>query len=453
MEVPPKNQISGLINMHNNIKEMKIKISHVLKPLLIILAISTIGMLSCVEEYWPELNSDYDNLLVVDGKITNEAGPYTIKLSHSSSLSEPSQNPLSDAIVIISDNEGNSETLSETSSGTYETSITGMQGVIGRMYKLSISTEGKTYESAFEELLAPVGVESVSHKEETHKVSETEEIYESGHQFYISTETATKNKSYFYWEIEETYEHHAPYPIGYIYNGTYDYLNKYGLPHPYEFNNPDSLYFCWTTDKVNIIFTQSTEYLNTPKVNELALHFIPLSDERLRIHYSLMAKQYVVSEKAYAFMKSLEDLNSNNDNLYASMPYQIRGNLVNTENPQETALGYFLTAGVSNSEHFFLPANVRPYEEYERWYMVEHEFELWAQAHCLYPAPDGFNKRLRYWEEIAISTPDDWPLYLTNVWAISSPPSKLLVVINKQPECVDCRTYGGTTQKPDFWID
>lgn len=424
----------------------------ILRFFFFIISIVAIG--SCIEEYWPELTGDYDNLLVIEGKITNEPGPYTIKLSRSSSLLEPDYNPLSGANITISDDQGNSETLSESSAGIYKTSETGMQGVIGRMYKLMIESNGKTYESEYEELLAPVGVESIIFKEEIHKVSETDEIYETGYQFYLTTETAINDKNYYYWEIEQTYEHHAPYPIEYVYNGSYEYFSESDqLWQPYQNDDPYELYYCWTTDLVKEVFTQSTEYLSQPKVNELALHFIPSEDERLRIQYSLQAKQYVVSEKAYTYTKSLEDMNSNNDNLYASIPYQIRGNLFNTENSEEAVLGYFLTAGISYSEHVFTPKNERPYKEAERWYMRNHEYELWAQLHCLVPYPDGFNKLPFYWEEIALSNPNDWPLYLTNVWSPANGVYVKLLVVIKKFGCIDCRINGGTTQKPDFWED
>ena len=44
---------------------------------------------SCIKEYWPKLESGGENLLVVDGQITNAAGPYTVKLSRSSSVQSP----------------------------------------------------------------------------------------------------------------------------------------------------------------------------------------------------------------------------------------------------------------------------------------------------------------------------------------------------------------------------
>jgi len=421
---------------------MKICKQPIKASLSLFFIIGTIALYSCVEEYWPELEGSYENLLVVDGKITNEPGPYTIQLSRSSSLLDNDYNPLTGAIVVISDDAGNTETLFESSPGNYKTSIIGMQGVIGRKYKLSISSDGKTYESAYEELLAPTGVESVNYVEETQKISETEEIYESGYQFYLTTERASNPKNYFYWEVVETYEYHAPYTIDYIYNGSYNSTG--GL---INYDEPYALYYCWTTKNVNQIYTQNTEYLSEAKVRNLPLHFIPMEDEKLRIQYSMIAKQYSISETAYHFKKSLEDLNSDNSGLYAIQPYQIRGNLYNVDTPEEPVLGYFLTAGVSYSEHVFTPTPM----------ITQAEADQWSRETCFVVAPDAFNKKPSYREVIAMSSPQDWPLYLSIVWATAFGPSGTsyipLTYVHDKFLCIDCRTNGGTTQKPDFWIN
>lgn len=415
---------------------MKTSVNQIIRFLLLIV-LPTLVLVSCVEEYWPELEGSYENLLVVDGKITNEPGPYTIQLSNSSSLLEPAYNPLSGAIVIISDDAGNSETLSETSPGTYQTSETGIQGVIGRMYKLSISTDGKTYESEFEELLDPIGVESVTFKEESKKVSETEEIYATGYQFYLTTQAAINDNNYYYWEVEETYEYHAPYRIEMIYDGE--------LRNVSDVNDMYALYYCWNTNTIKEQFTNSTEYLSEAKINNLPLHFISFEEEKLRIKYSVLAKQNTISKKAYSFIKAVQEINSSDNNLYVSQPYQIKGNMVNISDPKEVVLGYFYTAGISNSEHVFTPShsNITDYE--------------WTLANCYLVAPGGRTDILPWDQRIATSTPDEWPLYLSLATVVAFPESGmtyfLLTVVHDIPHCIDCRTNGGSTKKPAFWID
>ena len=68
---------------------------------------------SCIDEYWPELDK-YENLLVVDGYISNEPGPYEVKLSLSSKVDQLTTNPVPNATVIIMDDQGVSEVLTET---------------------------------------------------------------------------------------------------------------------------------------------------------------------------------------------------------------------------------------------------------------------------------------------------------------------------------------------------
>lgn len=86
------------------------------------------------------------NKLVIEGLITNEAGPYMVKLTKSLGFSQPNNfQGVSDALVIITDNLGNVDTLKESTSGLYLTNK--IQGVIGRTYYLQIVSEGKTYTS------------------------------------------------------------------------------------------------------------------------------------------------------------------------------------------------------------------------------------------------------------------------------------------------------------------
>jgi hypothetical protein len=84
--------------------------------------------------------------LVIEGSITDEPGPYTIKLSKTVNYNEQNTYPpVSGAMVIISDNTGVIDTLTETVSGLYQTqNITGIQG---NTYTLKVISEGKQYDA------------------------------------------------------------------------------------------------------------------------------------------------------------------------------------------------------------------------------------------------------------------------------------------------------------------
>ncbi|PKP34854.1 MAG: hypothetical protein CVU00_05110 [Bacteroidetes bacterium HGW-Bacteroidetes-17] len=394
-----------------------------------------VACISCVEKYWPDLKNGHESSLVVDGRITNEPGPYTITLSTTSSLQDFDSisdfNPVSDATVTITDDEGNSETLLEVEAGVYKTSETGIQGIIGRKYKLSIIASEKHYESEFEELRSPVEIESAHFEIETRLTEDRldeADTEEKGYQFYVTTKTAAEDKNYYYWELEETYEYHAYYRATKIFNGKFTKVT---------YEEANSLFYCWNTNTIKKVFTQSTEFLSSPKIYNFPLSFASFKDYKLREKYCLLIKQFTISKNAYVFYKGIEDQNSNTDDLYTSQPYRILGNLVNTQNPEEAVLGYFLVAGVSKSPHIFTPK-----------VFIDSDYD-YSIDHCFIPIIDDVEAYLSWVH------PDNYPLYVAYGWVRIPPLYGQYVFIETfvSKDCIDCRTRGGTNQKPDFWDD
>jgi hypothetical protein len=95
--------------------------------------------------------------IVVDGMITDQPGPYIVKLFQTIPISDQldSVHHISGATLKITDDAGGSETLTETQPGYYETAAT--VGTVGKTYTLYITTEaGDMYQSSPEKLM-PVG--------------------------------------------------------------------------------------------------------------------------------------------------------------------------------------------------------------------------------------------------------------------------------------------------------
>jgi hypothetical protein len=127
---------------------------------LSILILLLSGLYSCQEVITVNLSSVKPKL-VVDGSITNRPGPYTIKLSTTTNYFSPSSNnPLSGARVIITDNAGNADTLHESSPGNYTTKT--LSGTLGRTYYLGIMASGQQY-TAFSTMPDTVGIDSLSY--------------------------------------------------------------------------------------------------------------------------------------------------------------------------------------------------------------------------------------------------------------------------------------------------
>jgi hypothetical protein len=110
----------------------------------ILLSAFLLSVLTACEEV---VSIDYktsSSQIVIEGNIYDEAGPYTIRISKSVAMDDPSiYPPVTGATVTINDHAGNAEVLAETDSGIYQTST--LQGIPGRTYTLTVSTGGQTY--------------------------------------------------------------------------------------------------------------------------------------------------------------------------------------------------------------------------------------------------------------------------------------------------------------------
>lgn len=107
--------------------------------------LASLIFISCTKEIDLDLDS-VSPQVVIEGNITDEPGPYTVKLSKTVPFRDAnSYPPISGALVTISDNTGAIDILSEVRDGEYETnSITGTPG---RTYTLKVTAEGKHYEA------------------------------------------------------------------------------------------------------------------------------------------------------------------------------------------------------------------------------------------------------------------------------------------------------------------
>ena len=119
---------------------------------------------SCTDIYEPNTNANVE-ALIVEGILTNEVGPYFVKLTMAkpitSELSNSSSYEVSNAKVVIYENDKIKIRLSEVAAGMY-TTPSSFQTKVGNTYRLEIITStGNTYTSNTELLSAPQTVDSL----------------------------------------------------------------------------------------------------------------------------------------------------------------------------------------------------------------------------------------------------------------------------------------------------
>lgn len=98
---------------------------------------------SCEKEIDLDLE-DKSGDIVIEGNVTDQAGPYYVRVTKSVGFTENNQYPpVSDALVTISDNTGQSEILTYEADGRYKT--THFVTAPGNTYTLNVVAGGVTY--------------------------------------------------------------------------------------------------------------------------------------------------------------------------------------------------------------------------------------------------------------------------------------------------------------------
>ena len=131
---------------------------------ILLVAVAAMINSSCTEKINLKLN-DSSPRLTIECSVNDGPGPYYVILTKSRLYAENNAfTGLPSAQIIISDDAGNSDTLTEAIAGLYRTST--LQGTVGRTYKISITTEGTTYQSICK-MPPPVDIDSLEIIDET----------------------------------------------------------------------------------------------------------------------------------------------------------------------------------------------------------------------------------------------------------------------------------------------
>ncbi|CAM3734277.1 DUF4249 domain-containing protein [Pontibacter korlensis] len=113
------------------------------KIFLYLIAMVTLALNSCEEVIDYELDTA-ETKLVVEGLITDQPGPYNVRLSSTIGYLDQGLTPgINGALVIVSDNHGTADTLRQISDGLYQT--TKLKGTPGYTYYFKAVVNGQEY--------------------------------------------------------------------------------------------------------------------------------------------------------------------------------------------------------------------------------------------------------------------------------------------------------------------
>jgi hypothetical protein len=401
-------------------------LSHIILPFICL----NFLLNSCIDTFKPELTkSDLEYRLVVEGKITNEPGPFRIRLTKSGSVYTTQDifriEPVSGAAVHISDDKGNDFHLLQVAGGWYETIDTCLHGEPGVTYTLHITDEdGVQYESTPEMMIDVQAIDSLFFEEKQRTHIEGDIVTQEGWlDIFLNTRAPAEGIHYLKWEFEETWEFNMP---EYIRVGNLGGDSHYCISQTsgaVTFNTwvnipPEQLH-CWTSEVSSTILVKSTANNLAGDIKRFPLISIGPEDDRLSIRYSIKVKQYSLEKKIFDYFNILKSLNETNGGIYDKIPSPVYGNIQSISGDKK-ALGYFFVSAVNTKRIFIDNRDVH----------IKTGHKVYAGCGWIFP-PLCFLPHYYYGN---ITDGDNLGAY---VWSTDK-------------FCADCRKRG-TNVKPDFW--
>ncbi len=375
------------------------------KYILFIFFVGIFILGSCRKEFLPpELKVDY-NYLVVDGVIKNSVdSPTIIVLSRTKKLTDTVLNsPESNATVIVEGSNGEIFHLAETSAGNYF--IDHMILNSSDTYRLKINTtSGGEYLSDFVAVKQTQPIDSLNFKQPGDLT------------VYVNTHDPSNATKYYRWDYVETALSTA--------EGQTDLGVNNGMIFIRDSTN--QIYNCWHITNSTDIIIGSTVALTEDVVNEYPIITIPQNSEKIGLRYSILVKQYAITQEAYQYYKILKTNTEQQGSIFDVQPSQLKGNIYSVNNPDETVVGYVTASSVQQ----------------QRLFIRNDELTNWKRLH-----PTGLCDIIQLPNDpngYAYTYPD--PAYVP--WYYTG--QGFILVITRKP-CVDCREQGGTNQKPSYW--
>jgi hypothetical protein len=277
-----------------------------------------------------------ENALVVDALITDNVSKQRVTLSRTVTLDQSNtHNPEVGATVSLSDNEGNQINFTEISPGTYET-VNDFGAELGKTYQLAINTQnGQSYLSDPSTMIPNPGFDSLYTEFEPYPSNFNR--FGGFFNFYIDMHNNPDNHQYFKWSWNSTYEARVATPSRWLWTGGDTFvIRELGSEN-------DSLQVerCWSTDTSKIVNIKNLLDGETQVIRQ-PIHRFHSDSGYMRIRYSLLVKQYAISEESYRYWNLIKESGSQGF-LFDKQIGSITGNIYNTKS-DEPVLGYFEVA-------------------------------------------------------------------------------------------------------------
>ena len=377
----------------------------------IILILLLLVCKACIEPYDPVINETQE-VMVIDGMISDEPGIHQVRVSLSTPYGDPSFRPVRGCVVSVQDDLGNIAFYAENweTEGLYEAWLDEPFLGVGKSYSLQVvAPSNNVYVSDYDTLLSCPPVDSVYYFEQVSGGTDPDDVWQ-GLQFYNDVRGFDGGTRNYRWKAIATWEYHSPY--------TGQYVRYKGMNIP---NIQDTVSACWQTETIQTVYAASTKLLSENNIYQNQLHYVSDQTPRLSDRYSLLVEQYSLTDQAYTYWEKLAAQSANSASLYETQPSSSLGNIYNANGSAEKVLGCFYATQIQEKRIF-----------------VE-----WDELSFLAGA---YTCRLDTLFDNSTFIFDKY-YYLISLQPLGPGPAWLSGVAN----CFDCTERGGDNEIPDFW--
>ncbi len=273
---------------------------------------------SCVDRI--DYNAaDAATQLVVDGSISDTPGPYTIKLSRTRKILDfTSTKTVSASKVVISDNVGNSEVLTEIYEGTFQTSPAGIQGVMGREYTLRVETrDGNVYESSPEKITPAGSVDNIYTTFEKYQPLSGTPKYQF--RVFANTTGDPATDNYYRWKFTGTYKVETHPEMRTVTAGEAripDPPACSGYTKTLEQVGPCTCCTCWANLINTVPVISDTQLVSGGKFTNIEVGLVPVEYWTFFEKMQIQVEQISLSAAAYSYWKTVAEQKAGGSSLF-----------------------------------------------------------------------------------------------------------------------------------------
>lgn len=416
----------------------------------------------CVEPFDIPLEVlDTESILVVEATLTDELKPQTILLSRSSDFGRVNERdsvydpvypvrptissliPENNAMVMVKDDQGNVFDFKEGPEGRY-TSVMEFAAQINVNYVLTVQTlDGTLYRSDSERFDSTAQIDSV------YAIRDLNSDGRDGVFIYVDGQSED-DASYFRYSYEETYKIIAPeWREKDFVLTNYDPCALPQIAYDLEILTRDNEEgkVCFKTDRSDTNIQASTLGLAENILKRFPVRFINRENYILSYRYSILVKQYVQSETAFNYYRSLNSFSSSENIFSQIQPGFLSGNIRVENDGSKSVIGFFDVSQVTKKRLFFDHDDLFPGEPLPEYPIacIPTAPPLDHGSYCFTGMTGGLCP-LSIVESVNIGLISYYGL---NEEGIGRCPGPYLVT---NRACGDCSVLGNS-EVPDFWID